>query len=282
MASRVGQSAFLCRIVGHSHLKPVREQCIDLLRRDMSISAHQYRHRGQLLRNLGLLRSEERSSQLRLKCQLSHSLPEITRAYLGWLLADLRDALERNDSAAVGHLASALATELLSVGWSQRALYELRDLLAEVLASETGWPDFESMLSRPKRRVDATASCVQVRWVWDNSPEGRDGLPFAPFGAYGGNRLSKNCARGSTSFTSAPTIRRVRSDAGWTPGAGTGAAQVRPPRAGTRRDRRPTRRPLLRAHLLPPASGTRNPRVLRRSLCPGRRTAQYNNMLHMI
>jgi len=110
-------------IVGHPHLKPVREECIDLLCRDVSISAHQCRHRGQLLRNLGLLRSEKRSSQLRLKYQLSHSLPEITRAYLVWLLADLRDALERNDPAAVGHLASALATELLSVGWSQRAMY---------------------------------------------------------------------------------------------------------------------------------------------------------------
>lgn len=142
------------RIVGHSHLKPVREECIDLLRRDVSISAHLCRHRGQLLRNLGLLRSGERSSQLRLKYQLSHSLPEITRAYLAWLLADLRDALERNDSAAVGHLASALATELLSMGWSQRALYEMRDLLAEVLASEGGWPGFESMLTRPKRKYE--------------------------------------------------------------------------------------------------------------------------------
>ncbi len=142
------------RIVGHSHLKPVREECIDLLRRDVSISAHLCRHRGQLLRNLGLLRSGERSSQLRLKYQLSHSLPEITRAYLAWLLADLRDALERNDSAAVGHLASALATELLSMGWSQRALYEMRDLLAEVLASEGGWPGFESTLTRPKRKYE--------------------------------------------------------------------------------------------------------------------------------
>lgn len=141
-------------IVGHPHLRPVREECIDLLCRDVSISAHQCRHRGQLLRNLGLLRSEERSSQLRLKYQLSHGLPEITRAYLVWLLADLRSALERNDSAAVGHLASALATELLSVGWSQRALYEMRDLLVEVLASEAGWSDFESMLTTPRRRYE--------------------------------------------------------------------------------------------------------------------------------
>jgi len=118
------------RIVGHSHLKPVREECIDLLRRDVSISAHLCRHRGQLLRNLGLLRSGERSSQLRLKYQLGHSLPEITRAYLAWLLADLRDAVERNDSAAVGHLASALATELLSIACGGTPLLLLRSVIS--------------------------------------------------------------------------------------------------------------------------------------------------------
>ena len=44
--------------IGHFHLKPVREECIQLLRDDVSMATHMPQHQQRLLRNLELLRSE--------------------------------------------------------------------------------------------------------------------------------------------------------------------------------------------------------------------------------
>lgn len=143
-------------IIHHLHLEPVREECVEQLRRDASTIAHFGKHRAQLLRNLDLLRSDKRSSQLRLKYQLSHGLPRMDESYLEWLLGDIYDALLRDDTAASQSILSALATELLSMGWSRRALYESRNLLIEAMGSETGWVDFVNVLTRGT----ATYDCI--------------------------------------------------------------------------------------------------------------------------
>jgi len=140
--------------IGHFHLKPVRQECIQLLRDDMSIATRMPQHQQQCLRNLELLRSKQRSSQLRLKYQISHSLPQISEAYIGWLLDDLREAMGRSCVTAVVSLVSSLATELISMGWSRRALYEMRDLLVAALISENGWFDLVNALTRSKRRYE--------------------------------------------------------------------------------------------------------------------------------
>ena len=79
-------------------------------------------------------------------------MPQITEAYVGWLLDDLREAIEGNCFTAVESITSSLATELISRGWSQRALYEMRNLLVAALASENGWFDLENTLTRSRRR----------------------------------------------------------------------------------------------------------------------------------
>jgi hypothetical protein len=137
-----------------SQLKPVREECIKLLRDDQTIATHAPEHRQQLLRNLGQLRPEERPSQYRLKYQISHSLPEISKEYVVWLLDDLWKAVESDSLSDIECITSSLVTELISMGWSQRALYEMRDFLVEALVSEEGWSNLKTRLIGQKREYE--------------------------------------------------------------------------------------------------------------------------------
>lgn len=138
--------------VGQVHLNHVREECLELLRDDTTLGTHLSQHQQRLLSNLNTCQIGQRSGQLRLKYQLGYSLPQIDGVYLTSLLTDLRGAVEGGDLDATDRLVSALVTELLSMGWSQRALYEMRTRLNRALASQSCWTDIQGMVMRQKRK----------------------------------------------------------------------------------------------------------------------------------
>ncbi|MGE5573032.1 MAG: hypothetical protein ACM3ZU_08450 [Bacteroidota bacterium] len=124
----------------------VREECLELVKSDVSLSRHAKPVRDQLLSNLGVGRSE-RGDMLRMKYILEHAIAAVN-SYLNWVLDDLETAFSDHGVSEyeLDRLTSALATEALSGGRSQRALYNLKRVLLTPRPFPESWSQFRHEL----------------------------------------------------------------------------------------------------------------------------------------
>lgn len=128
----------LSGLVSDMHLVPAAEEAAALLKQDPVVQARQRPLVGQTIANLQRKR-QDRSDYLRLKAQVQHCYNRLQAYYTHWLIDDLQESVNKSEiepadaiASAMGRvdaIASALASELVWKGYSERFLYRLAERL---------------------------------------------------------------------------------------------------------------------------------------------------------
>lgn len=118
----------LSGLVSDMHLVPAAEEAATLLDKDPVMQVRQRPLVGQTIANLRR-RRQDRSDYLRLKAQVQHCYNRLQAHYTDWLIDDLQESVNKSDVKRVDAIASALASELVWKGYSERFLYKLAERL---------------------------------------------------------------------------------------------------------------------------------------------------------
>lgn len=112
--------------VVYANLPPLLTETRDVIINDICLQKNAQPLRGRLIDDLAKPpKADDKAGIIRLEYQLRHALSYIAPKYLEWLIADLKEAIDNDETERTNILTGELATELVNLGWSPRSLSRL-------------------------------------------------------------------------------------------------------------------------------------------------------------
>lgn len=138
-------------IIKEGNLKPLTEECLELVGNDIVLDDHAKQLKNTLLPYLTKLRNNNLAT---IKYHLSWAVKHLQKNYLNWCISSLENALASSNLERIQSVTSILVTELVQLGWTTEGLRGLIQTLIRDSKRQTfdrSFSEFLVSITQPKK-----------------------------------------------------------------------------------------------------------------------------------